>query len=125
MKRFITLAFCMASTLVLLSSCAEKETTYTFVSQSACDFSTEEKTAVDAYVIDLHPYFSQSHSYFGLWEDAWNKAFDEFAAECYKIDNDALIEQLPAGGTYVIYLQDSHSGQITAQSQVWTAPADE
>ncbi len=123
MKKIVcrfAIAFAMLS--LLLSSCAEKERTYTYVCQYYGYI--EEKEAADQLLEYLDNvfdgYFSKPHAYTGLAAETIQKAAAEFELYCGLLDEDTITHHyLSPGEQLIISLVEQSSG-ATISYAVWT-----
>lgn len=112
-KIFCRIAIAFAMITLLLSSCSEKEATYTFY----CRFfgNLQDETAAEMLVDYLNGscggYFAAEHSYTGLSAEATQMAISEFRTNCLALDEDRITHYyLAPGENVVIYLLEKSSG---------------
>ena len=123
MKKMIcrfAIAFAMLS--LLLSSCSEKEKTYTYL----CQYYgyVEDQTAAELLIAYLDSacdgYFSKSHAYTGLYTETVMQASAEFELYCGLLDENLITHSYLAPGEQLIIALVEQSTGATVSYGVWT-----
>lgn len=112
--RIFKLLAIAATMLVACTSCIkDKEQNYSFytICSGTNTISNEDFEAMPECVKAV-PYFTESHSYFGFYEEIVQLAANDFVKACDELDGDAIKSHLKGEETFSIILISNGTGEM-------------
>ncbi len=112
--RIFKLLAIAATMLIACTSCIkDKEQNYTFTTVcSANNTVSQEDFDAMTECVKAVPYFTESHSYFGFYEDIVQNAANDFVKACDELDGDAIKSHLKGEETFSIILVSNGTGEM-------------